>query len=786
MQNAICSAKRIWHIIISLFFVLLVLYPFIGSISTAQTGQLESSASEEISLLHLANSYRAKGDYDKAETIYKRALLLRESRLGPDHPDIASPLNSLALLYYSKEDYANAELLYSRVLTILKKNLNPDNSEIAQSLNNLAAIYYIKEYYDKAEGLLQESLRIREKLALPDKDKAIPRRNIKNLAIPLNNLALLYLTKGDTTQAIAFQSRANEIVDRFLFRESSHASENEKISVLNRLSAETDRTISMNVQSSPDNLDSRRLALLTILRRKGYALDDTTYDVNDLRVRIDSAHDLLNQLAYVRSRIAMIIFGRPSTTNPTQRQTGLETLEERAEDIEKEISERAVYGPPIVTLKAILGEIPSDTMLIEFALYHPFNARSTKQSSSFGEPRYVAYVIAKQGDPKMVDLGEAKYIDIAVTAFRKAIRDPNRSDVVHLARTLDEKIMQPIRKLLGRIHNILLSPDGLLNLIPFGALLDEQSQFLVKRYSFTYLSSGRELLRLRGLLSLRKREKIKENRAEAVIVANPNFGDLMSKGSNRDLKHQTSEESTSAIDLADFSYIDFTPLPGTEEEALRLKEILPNAIVLMDEQATESAVKQVDGPKILHIATHGFFFEDAQASSINDERGLRISTEASSAMKERKRSPLLRSGLILAGANLRKSGSEDGVLSALEVASLNLLGTKLVVLSACDTGIGEVKNAEGVYGLRRALAIAGSESQVISLWQVNDLATRDLMVDYYKGLQAGQGRTEALRQAQLVMLQNKARSHPYYWACFINSGEWANLDSKRSVSRSMP
>jgi CHAT domain-containing protein len=116
------------------------------------------------------------------------------------------------------------------------------------------------------------------------------------------------------------------------------------------------------------------------------------------------------------------------------------------------------------------------------------------------------------------------------------------------------------------------------------------------------------------------------------------------------------------------------------------------------------------------------------------------------------------------------------VLTALEMTGLDLRGTKLVALSACETGLGEVKNGDGVYGLRRALVLAGAESQVMSLWQVSDTATRDLMVAYYKRLQAGEGRTAALRQVQLEMLRNNARSHPYYWASFIQSGAWTNLE----------
>jgi CHAT domain-containing protein len=153
--------------------------------------------------------------------------------------------------------------------------------------------------------------------------------------------------------------------------------------------------------------------------------------------------------------------------------------------------------------------------------------------------------------------------------------------------------------------------------------------------------------------------------------------------------------------------------------------------------------------------------------------------------------PLLRSWLFFAGANnignTANGEASNGVMTALEATSLNLTGTKLVVLSACETGLGDVRNGEGVYGLRRALVLAGAETQMISLWPIDDSATRDLMVGYYKLLKEGVGRGEALRRVQLNFLagqmgQKKSavrRAHPYYWASFIQSGEWGNLEGLR-------
>jgi CHAT domain-containing protein len=231
---------------------------------------------------------------------------------------------------------------------------------------------------------------------------------------------------------------------------------------------------------------------------------------------------------------------------------------------------------------------------------------------------------------------------------------------------------------------------------------------------------------------------------------------------------------------------------------------LPRVRVLTGVQATEGSLKLLSGPDILHVATHGFFLPDQPQASPANSRGLSIEPLNRSRVAHAE-NPLLRSGIALAGANARQSSeAEDGVLTALEAAGLDLWGTKLVVLSACETGVGEIKTGDGVYGLRRALVLAGAESQVMSLWQVSDAATRDLMVAYYKRLESGEGRSEALRQVQLEMLRgtqqsqdgknrslqvektsraSQGRSHPFYWASFIPIGDWRSLDGKTGSTR---
>jgi CHAT domain-containing protein len=518
----------------------------------------------------------------------------------------------------------------------------------------------------------------------------------------------------------------------------------------------------LHARAAPDDSQARSLAITTVLRRKGRALDAMTDSVAALRGRANPQDQaLFDQLKEARAQVARLVLEGPKRVPLAQHQDRITTLEAEIERLEAEISRssdefRAQAQP--ITISAIQSAIPADAALIELYVYRPFNARYTKRDEQFSKPRYVAYILPSAGAVHWVDLGDAAVIDRAVESWRAALRDPNRADAKRLARALDLLVMEPVRKPLGNTRNLLLSPDGALNLIPFGALVDGQNRYLIESYSFTYLTSGRDLFRLQVQTP---------SRQGPLVVANPQF-DL---GEGSMASSQTAPEKEEARRSLDFTGERFDPLPSTGVEARALGAVLSDAHLLIGAEATEAAIKQVRGPRILHIATHGFFLSDQgrDANASLDESTTTFSED-----------PLLRSGLVLAGANQRRSGAgEDGILTASEVTALDLWGTKLVVLSACDTGLGEVKNGQGIYGLRRAMVLAGAQSLVMSLWEVADRPTRELMVDYYKGLQQGQGRSEALRNVQLKMLRSRERQHPYYWAAFIESGEWANLEGKR-------
>jgi CHAT domain-containing protein len=477
----------------------------------------------------------------------------------------------------------------------------------------------------------------------------------------------------------------------------------------------------------PEDHRAMSLALRAILMRKGRVLDAVAHTFGVLREHQSEADSiLLERLKVVRSSIAAQLTGDAVDGKPHWEAGRVRELLREEEWLQRELSERsdeyrAEAGP--VGLDQVRSRIPTAGALVEIFHYQMVNPGAST-TEAFGTPRYVAYVLRREGEPAWTDLGEAGEIDQLAGAFREALSDKTRADVAELARALDERVMRPVRGLLGGARTVLLSPDGVLNLIPFGALVDEEQRYLVEGYTFIYVSSGRDLPRL----AVRK-----QSRGAPMVVAGANYLLRGVKESRR----------------------QWAPLPRTLGEADMVSEVFPDAILLTDSKATEGALHGLRGPQVLHVATHGYF-------------------EAATPEGEIATNPLLRSGVVLAGANGPPVGDDDGMLTALELSGLDLEGTRVVVLSACETGLGEVLDGEGVYGLRRALVLAGAESQVMSLWRVSDAATRALMRGYYERLKAGEGRADALRAQQREMLTGDRR-HPYYWAAFIPSGAWDPL-----------
>ncbi len=382
-------------------------------------------------------------------------------------------------------------------------------------------------------------------------------------------------------------------------------------------------------------------------------------------------------------------------------------------------------------------------MLVEYVRYRPFDPRAIGNANRFGRARYSAFVLGPSGRPHWVELGEAATIDGQIRALREALQS-SAGDVLPVARALARTLIDPIERDLTGMERLVIAPDSELSVVPFSALQDSRNRFLVQRLEVSYVTSGRDLVRLSARQAPRE---------SPLIVADP---DLQSAA-------------------AGTGRVLFGPALRDRRRGRRPAQAASQrSHVLTGPAATETTLKAVKGPRILHVATHGFFRDlSPQASS---SPGAAASATAAQPPQTSGPLALLRSGLALAGANQRQGGNgEDGLLTAYEAANLDLHGTQLVVLSACETGLGQVASGDGVYGLRRALEIAGAETLVMSLWRVDDNATRDLMTKFYQRLTAGNGRSASLRTVQLELLKSRDYSHPFYWAPFIIAGDWTPL-----------
>jgi CHAT domain-containing protein len=677
-------------------------------------------------LNNLGDVYRQREDYGRAQELFERAFAVTERLEGPESYHISIDYQNLGIVARERKDYAKAVEYYTRALSIRERMVGADHPDVAPLLNNLANVQHSTGHDAEALETYFHALHIWEKARGPYFPGTL---NV------VGNIARTYTATGDVAKAIEFQRRADAIVETELALNLAVGSERQKLAFVNSVSSRTDRTISLSLHEAAGDPAASALATLVLVQRKGRVLDAMTDTLAAVRQRVEDPGDQirLDQLRAVTAKLAQLALTGGETARAEDRRNAIEELESQKERLEAELSARsAEFRARLqpVTLQAVQAAMPEESALVEFAVFRPFDPQAERNAEAYGPPHYAAYVLRKHGPPVGTDLGSSRAIDEIIVALRQALRDPARADVKERARAVDERVMRPLRASIGDATRLLISPDGVLNLVPFEAFVAEDGRYLIQRYAINYLTSGRDLLRLQ-LAST-------NHSTSVVIVADPVFGEPATANS-------------------DPSSVYFTRLAGTAAEARAINALFPNATLLTGAGATKSAVERLDAPSILHIASHGFFLQQTADN------------------------PLLRSGLALAGANRTRGPKSDGILTALEASALNLWGTKLVTLSACDSGVGEVRNGEGVYGLRRAFVLAGSETLVMSLWPVSDAVSREAMVAYYAGLRAGLGRGDALRKAELEMMNRSGRQHPFYWASFIQSGEWASLDGRRQT-----
>ena len=723
-----------------------------------------------LSLNNLAVLYWAMGEYAKAEPLYQEVLRIRQKVLGPEHPDTALSLNNLAVLYQDIGEYAKAEPLYQEVLRIRQKVLGPEHPDTALSLNNLAGLYWAMGEYAKAEPLDQEALRIRQKVLGPEHPYT---------ALSLYNLGSLYQSMGEYAKAEPLDREALRVFQKVLGPEHPYSAESlDNLALLEFDLGRIDEAAALARQASAAELtflskifsftsEQQRLAYLNIfhpynlfpflkgtetdlaaavLRYKGVVLDSIVED-RLLAEASQGTEDqkLVEQLNLDKTQLGQLLL-QPLQKFSAQTKQRIEALEGEVEKIEGQLAQRvAGLGRARhalgVRLEQVQPAIPSDAALIEYLRYGHYLGKEK------WEQRYGAIVLLSKGAPLWIPLGKATEIEHLVRRYGALVRgSPQEDELSENLQALYEALWAQIGQALpSQTKRIIISPDGELNFISFATLLTKDKQFLAQTYEVQYVASGRDLLR----------EPKPSTTKEVVLFANPDFDlastAMLAKADNGSGSIRGSEKR----DVEDWS---FESLTGTQKESDELiKKFIGWGWTPTDftaKEATKEALLKIHSPYILHLATHGFFAkEDPTATQPDALLNDRQSVTKSKFFKN----PMHRSGLALAGAQTTIEAwqrdevppvENDGILTAEDVSTLDLQGTWLVTLSACDTGSGEARAGEGVMGLRRGFIQAGAQNLLMTLWPISDEVTVQIMSDFYEAAHKSGNAPEALAEVQ--------------------------------------
>ena len=463
--------------------------------------------------------------------------------------------------------------------------------------------------------------------------------------------------------------------------------------------------------------------------------------------------DALKEMIYLTKKGDDL--GLPETTRDIFKQKGFAILQALSTKID--IPAQKEYSA-----NELSRLLPKRGVLIEFQKYQKISRFIAGQESN-GEIFYVGLILKPDSSIQVVQLGPADAIDQAVRQGLSSSAE-NQADATAAWDRVSTLIIKPLLPFIIDSNEWFISPDSELNRIPFTALTLPQKPavYLADAVQLRQLTTGRDLIRLQQTAT----------RGQAsVVFANPDYGHMAQIARRQS---SPTEEPIAQRRSSDLGSSTWNPLPGTVLEGQRVATML-SARLLTGSYASATRLGQQKSPRILHVATHGFFVADA-GSKPQDPLRL-IQDQAPQLNALRQEDPQLRSGLVLAGANQPDANpNDDGYLTALEAVTLNLKGTELVVLSACSTGQGDIRTGEGVYGLQRSLAVAGARSTLLSLWKVDDAATLEFMTRFYKRLKAGEGRAEALAVTQKEFragIPGKPEwKEPYYWAAWQLVGDW--------------
>lgn len=751
----------------------------------------------------------AQGDYAGAEFWLGKALAIREAALGPDHPDVALTCNNLGIIRDEQGDYTAAERWHLRCLAIREKSLKPGHHSVAATYGNLGLVSLKQGHLDAAERWHHMALAVMEQSRGPEHPE---------VALCCHHLGAVFQEKGDFTQALAMRNRAVQI--RTQAKELEHPDAFPDVLGMGQVMlglgdleaacswADQARTLMAEqrpeiddqlewmrfqtalavAQGDPETIahvcaevaEHERALLQAIdvwgseeskllyatrlwtsfeqrqgivqmsgglqspelirglaedaVTRKGRVLNALQRQRAALRGQLDAPHQaLLDRELELRRRLAGFTFS--SLGSPADTELSGALANELAQ-IEAELAATSQFyaaRQQPVTLQQVQQALPPESRLIEIVRYRPYlYTGALPEQERWQAARYTAYVIAPQGEPQAVDLGEAASLDELIQQWSAELQ--SALDCDDTGSQLDARVWAPLLPSLQDATRLFIAPDGALNRLPWSMLPAPDGEYRLTRFTVSYLSSGRELVHAAS---------IAPSTGPIVLAGAPDFGDQPAESTARAMGPDIQSDRQPLV---------FRSLPGAYSELEQLSQLL-GIPALYGAAVTVDWLRTVGNPALLHLATHAFFLDDA-TNSVNQQSRATLA-------------PMLRSGIALSGAN-RREASNPGIMASLEVMSLPLWGTQLAVLSACATAQGSLHTGEGVFGLRRALSIAGVRSQVLTLWAIEDDSTAALMTHFYAQLMAGTEPGEALA---LVQREAYAAGWPLRgWGGFVASG----------------
>ena len=778
---------------------------------------------------NLGNRNFAIGDYDEAIRLFGRAARTWERVAGPQHRFVGLALTGLGMALSGAGRAGEALVALQRARVIRERVYGADSSQVADVLLDQAEIWSRRGEHARAMTAGARALRIQEAQGITDitvdaylvmariasaaGDNATAlsaaRRGIA-AAVPIfgvshpkvgaiqAELALALARSGDRDGALAAALDAERIGREHLLRTLSSLPERQAITYVAARPRGLDVALSTMEDAAPAPIHD------AVIRARAMTLDEMAERRRSAIYADDPAiGPRWRALADASSRLAGLAVRGLGDLEPQQYQALLDSVRQQREQAEVALAEASADAHTAIArrevgLVDVRAALPPRSALVSFVRFErttvvPQASHLTTgrhAASTARTPEYLAFVVrGDRAEADVIPLGDAASIDRTTATWRGTVvgtiganGQPRAGGETRLRRIgleLRTRIWDPVAAQLSGLDQVFVVPEGALNLLPLAALPADGDRYLLDvGPTIHYLSAERDLV-----------SPPSDRTASAGLLAlgGPAYGPMpppntpSAGGAAPVRRHAT---------CGTFDSMEFYPLPAARREAEDVASFGGNlnggATVLIGARATEAAFKRgAPGKGYLHLATHGFFLGNDCDDAVYMGRGpdgLRGIGGRKGAKRQRilPDNPLLLSGLALAGANQRRptpGNPEDGILTAEEVAALDLNGVEWAVLSACDTGVGEIKAGEGVFGLRRAFRIAGARTIIMSLWAVEDRAARAWMRPLYEGrLRDRLSTADAVRHAsQTVLAERRAKglsTHPFYWAGFVAAGDW--------------